>query len=100
MDSVGITLLRRLSWCGTATQIGLCEPDVSADGSTPIIHAAALRPWGKELRWAWPRDGRRETLEGAGIASLRKTKRGIEHAVRKHRIRLRDGQKSVWVEAG
>jgi hypothetical protein len=36
--------------------------------ASPIIHAAAIRPWGKELRWAWPRDGNRETLEGAGIA--------------------------------
>lgn len=36
--------------------------------STPIMHAAALRPWGKDLYWAWPRDGRRETLEGAGIS--------------------------------
>ena len=29
--------------------------------STPVVHAAALKVWGKELRWAWPRDGRRET---------------------------------------
>src|SRR5262249_25786868 len=36
--------------------------------TTPIVHAGALRAWGKELRWAWPRDGNRETLEGAGIA--------------------------------
>jgi phage terminase large subunit-like protein len=36
--------------------------------ATAVIHAAALRPWGKRLPWAWPRDGRRETLEGAGIA--------------------------------
>ena len=35
---------------------------------TPVTHSAALRGWGKELRWAWPRDGRREPLEGAGIA--------------------------------
>ena len=35
--------------------------------STPIMHAATLRAWGKNLRWAWPRDGRRQTLEGAGI---------------------------------
>lgn len=35
--------------------------------TTPVIHAAALKPWGK-LPWSWPRDGRRETLEGAGIA--------------------------------
>jgi len=25
-----------------------------------------LNPEGKEIPWAWPRDGRRETLEGAG----------------------------------
>lgn len=36
--------------------------------STPILHAAALKPWGVWLPWAWPRDGHRETLEGAGIA--------------------------------
>ena len=36
--------------------------------STPVEHAAALRRWGKSLNWAWPRDGKRETLEGAGIA--------------------------------
>jgi hypothetical protein len=35
--------------------------------TSPIIHAAALRGWGKDLRWAWPRDGARETLEAAGI---------------------------------
>jgi len=36
--------------------------------STPIEHAAALRSWGRDLRWAWPRDGKRETLEGAGVS--------------------------------
>lgn len=35
--------------------------------ATSVIHAAAIRSWG-ELPWAWPRDGRRETLEGAGVA--------------------------------
>jgi len=25
--------------------------------ATPIIHAAALRPWGEWLAWAWPHDG-------------------------------------------
>src|ERR1043166_7929329 len=34
---------------------------------SPVLHAAALRPWGR-LPWAWPRDGARETLEGAGVA--------------------------------
>jgi phage terminase large subunit-like protein len=32
--------------------------------ASPITQAAALRPW--NLLWAWPRDARRETLEGAG----------------------------------
>ena len=32
---------------------------------TPVVQAATLRAWGK-LPWAWPRDGRRETPEGAG----------------------------------
>jgi phage terminase large subunit-like protein len=35
--------------------------------ATPVFHAGAIRTWGA-LPWAWPRDGRRETLEGAGIA--------------------------------
>jgi hypothetical protein len=37
---------------------------------TPIQHAAAVKPWGN-IQWAWPRDGNRETLEGAGIALSR-----------------------------
>src|SRR5262249_11286832 len=28
--------------------------------ATAVIHAAALKLWGKNLPWAWPRDGRRE----------------------------------------
>jgi hypothetical protein len=32
--------------------------------ATAVIHAAALKLRGKSLPWAWPRDGRRETLEG------------------------------------
>jgi phage terminase large subunit-like protein len=35
--------------------------------ATPVVHAGAIRSWGP-LPWSWPRDGRRETLEGAGIA--------------------------------
>jgi hypothetical protein len=39
--------------------------------TTPVLHAAALKGWGKDLNWAWPRDGRRETLEGAGIPLMK-----------------------------
>ena len=47
--------------------------------ATPVIHSGALRSWGKDLRWAWPRDGRRETLEGAGVALAEQYKeQGLE----------------------
>jgi phage terminase large subunit-like protein len=64
--------------------------------ATPVLHAAAIRPWGN-LLWAWPRDGRRETLEGAGIALAEQYKdQGLdmchEHA------QFADG--SISVEAG
>ena len=64
---------------------------------TPVLHADALRSWGKELPWAWPRDGRRETLEGAGVPLAKQYReRGLnllwEHA------QFED--KSVSVEAG
>jgi hypothetical protein len=42
--------------------------------TTPVIHAAALRSWGKELRFSWPRDGRRETLEGQALLLPSNTK--------------------------
>ncbi len=65
--------------------------------ATPIIHAAALRSWGKELPWAWPRDGRRETLEGAGIALAQQYKAQGLNMIHEH-AQFEDG--SVSVEAG
>jgi hypothetical protein len=65
----GITRSRRSSLCGIATPTAFTSArPYRCRESTPIMHAAALRPWGKDLRWAWPRDGRRETLEGVGIS--------------------------------
>jgi phage terminase large subunit-like protein len=65
--------------------------------TTPILHAAALRPWGRNLRWAWPRDGRRETLEGAGIALATQYREQNLEILSKH-AQFDDG--SVSVEAG
>jgi hypothetical protein len=65
--------------------------------TTPVLHAAALRAWGKDLRWAWPRDGRRETLEGAGIALAEQYKREGLNMLLDH-AQFQDG--SVSVEAG
>jgi phage terminase large subunit-like protein len=64
--------------------------------ATPIMHAAALRPWGK-IRWAWPRDGRRQTLEGAGI-SLADQYRSQGLDMMHQHAQFDDG--SVSVEAG
>jgi phage terminase large subunit-like protein len=64
--------------------------------ATPVVHASAIRPWGP-LPWAWPRDGRRETLEGAGIALAEQYKaQGL--AMMFQHAQFEDG--SVSVEAG
>jgi phage terminase large subunit-like protein len=65
--------------------------------STPIEHAAALRSWGRDLRWAWPRDGKRETLEGAGISLAEQYRDQGLNMLPEH-AQFEDG--SVSVEAG
>jgi phage terminase large subunit-like protein len=65
--------------------------------ATPIIHSGALRSWGKDLRWAWPRDGRRETLEGAGVALAEQYKEQGLEMLWEH-AQFEEG--SVSVEAG
>ena len=64
---------------------------------TPVIHSAALKPWGDWLPWSWPRDGKRQTLEGAGIALAKQY--GVQglKMLPKH-AQFADG--SVSVEAG
>jgi phage terminase large subunit-like protein len=64
--------------------------------ATPVIHASVLRAWGK-IRIAWPRDGRRETLEGAGIALAKQYKAQGLDMLHEH-AQFEDG--SVSVEAG
>jgi Terminase RNaseH-like domain len=56
-----------LAWDRDSDVVYVARTHRLKEGS-PIVHAAALRAWGKELRWAWPRDVNRETLEGAGVA--------------------------------
>ena len=69
--------------------------------ASPIIHAAALRAWDKELRWAWPRDGNRETLEGAGVAlATQYREQGLNMLHEYAHYVEGTGQKSVSVEAG
>ena len=61
------------------------------------MQAITLKPWGSWLPWAWPRDGHRETLEGAGIALARQYR---DHGLKMlgSHAQFKDG--SVSVEAG
>jgi len=75
----------------------MAGPGAAKRTSRHGVHAAAVRSWGTKLPWAWPRDGRRETLEGAGVALAEQyTAQGLNmlytHA------QFEDG--SVSVEAG
>jgi phage terminase large subunit-like protein len=65
--------------------------------ATPVVHAGAIRSWGAKLPWAWPRDGRRETLEGAGIALAEQYSAQNLNMLPIH-AQFQDG--SVSVEAG
>lgn len=65
--------------------------------ASPVVQAAALRHWGEKLPWAWPRDGGRETLEGAGQALAAQYRReGLNLLF--HHAQFEDG--GVSVEAG
>ena len=69
----------------------------TARATTPVIHAAALKPWGDWLHFAWPRDGKRETLEGAGVALAQQyTAAGLKMLS----MHAQFDDKSVSVEAG
>jgi phage terminase large subunit-like protein len=62
---------------------------------TPLQHVEAIRHW--RLRWAWPHDGRNQTLAGAGVPLMKQYADAgldmmIEHAT------FEDG--SMSVEAG
>ena len=68
-----------------------------ATQQSPAMQALALKPWGNWLPWAWPRDGRRETLEGAGIALAKQYR---EHGLSMMGTHAQFTDGSVSVEAG
>ncbi len=84
-----------LVWDREADTVYVVKAYRHREGS-PVLHAAALRPWGK-LPWSWPRDGRRETLEGAGIALAKQYEAQGLDMLHEH-AQFED--KSVSVEAG
>lgn len=46
----------RLAWDRDSDVIYLTS-EFRESGTTPVLHAAALKPWGDWLPWAWPHDG-------------------------------------------
>jgi phage terminase large subunit-like protein len=36
--------------------------------ATPLIHAGALKPWGKWIPWSWPHDGNNDTAAGEALS--------------------------------
>ncbi|TPM25702.1 terminase family protein [Mesorhizobium sp. B2-3-4] len=68
-----------------------------ASQQTPAMQAITLKPWGIWLPWAWPRDGRRDTLEGAGIALAQQYSAAGLNMMSQH---AQFADKSVSVEAG
>ncbi|MEZ5665903.1 MAG: terminase family protein [Alphaproteobacteria bacterium] len=63
---------------------------------TPVIHAAALRAWGRGLAWAWPHDGLQHDMQsGTALAEAYRTQ-GL--AMLDDHARFADG--SAGLEAG
>ncbi|MDX8541061.1 terminase family protein [Mesorhizobium abyssinicae] len=85
-----------LAWDSEADVVYVTKA-ARASQQTPAMQALALKPWGEWLPWAWPRDGRRETLEGAGTALARQYAAHGLNMLGNH-ARFADG--SVSVEAG
>lgn len=68
-----------------------------ASQQTPAMQAITLKTWGQWLPWTWPRDGRNDTLAGAGVALAKQyTAQGM-NMLSSH-AQFPDG--SVSVEAG
>lgn len=83
-----------LAWNRDADVVYLTK-DYRQRQATPVIHAAALKPWGAWLPWAWPHDGNNDTAAGENLASQYKAQ-GLN--MLPERATFTDGTNSV--EAG
>lgn len=67
---------------------------------TPVVHAAALRPWGSWLPWAWPHDGlQHDKGSGSALADQYRAQ-GLKLTVERAHYLTDDGRKESGVEAG
>jgi hypothetical protein len=85
----------KLAWDRDADIIYLTH-SYGAREQTPVIHAAALKPWGDWLPWAWPHDGlQHDKGSGEPLAALYR-KQGLK--LLHEKATFEDG--SNGVEAG
>ncbi|RNJ47363.1 hypothetical protein B5V01_24840 [Mesorhizobium erdmanii] len=85
-----------LAW-DTEADVVYVTKAARASQQTPAMQTLTLKPWGEWLPFAWPRDGRRETLEGAGVALAKQYAAHGLNMLSRH-AQFPDG--SVSVEAG
>jgi len=85
----------RLAW-DRDNDVVYVTADYRERQTTPIIHAAALRPWGEWLPWAWPHDGLQHD-KGSG-EQLAKQYRDQKLEMLPERATFEDGTNGV--EAG
>lgn len=65
--------------------------------ATPLIHAAALKPWGRELQWSWPHDGLQHD-KGSGVQLKEQyAQQGLKMLAERATF---DDERSNGVEAG
>jgi phage terminase large subunit-like protein len=83
-----------LAWDRDADVIYVTK-DYRKRQATPVFHAAALKPWGDWLPWAWPHDGNNDTAAGENLAAQYKAQ-GLK--MLPERATFDDGGNSV--EAG
>jgi phage terminase large subunit-like protein len=57
-----------LAWDRDADVVYLTK-DYRQRQATPVVHAAAVKPWGSWLPWAWPHDGNNDTAAGENLAT-------------------------------
>jgi phage terminase large subunit-like protein len=62
------TAAANLAWDRDADIVYLTKVYRKREAS-PILHAAALKPWGAWLPWSWPHDGNNDTAAGPNLAS-------------------------------